>query len=72
MTTPLKGTPEWRLWIAAIGVAADPPLERGQFVSGAKVYWPKLIELREALEECGVDWKMVKAAGEGVARSPQA
>lgn len=59
---PEKGTPGYELWIAAIEVAIDPPLKKGQHVSSAQVYWPKIDALRAALEGVGIDWRSVKAA----------
>ena len=59
MTQPRSGTPEYRLWLAAIDVAASPPLKQGKYAGNAGVYWPLIHELREALDELGVDWRKV-------------
>lgn len=60
MGRPVKGTPEWDLWVAAIDVAVYPPADpkRGTvYVSAARIE-----ELRRALDACGIDWRAVKAA----------
>jgi hypothetical protein len=62
MTRPNKGTPEYKLWIAAIEVAADPPLKPQR--PTVQLHAPKLKALRDALEGVGIDWKKVKAANE--------
>jgi hypothetical protein len=54
---PEKGTPEYRLWIAAIEVAMAAPLSHGPTTTDAKVYWPKIEALRAALDELGVNWR---------------
>lgn len=46
-----------RVMEAAIAVAASPPAKRGQYVTGAKVYWPLIEELRAALDERGIEWR---------------
>jgi len=50
-------TPAQRVLDIAVKIAHDAPRKRGQYVSSALVYWPDIIELREALEELGVEWK---------------
>jgi hypothetical protein len=42
---------------AARKVAAYPPAKPGQYVSDAKVYWPLIIELRDALDAAGIEWR---------------
>jgi hypothetical protein len=57
---PEKGTPEYGLWIAAIEIAASAPLHQGQNVGVAQVPWPRIHELRQALDELELDWREVK------------
>jgi signal recognition particle subunit SEC65 len=38
-------------------VAAYPPKKKGQSVSSAQVYWPLIDELRDALDELGIEWR---------------
>lgn len=57
---PVKGSPEWDLWVAAIEVAAWPPLTHSSTtVYAAKVPWSMIEALRERLDALGVDWKRV-------------
>jgi hypothetical protein len=42
-------TPAGRVLDAAIAVADAAPKKRGKYVTGALIYWPLIIELREAL-----------------------
>ena len=58
---PAKGTSEHELFLAAIEVAASAPLNRGSAVSHARVYWPRVQALRNALDGLGIDWRMVHA-----------
>lgn len=60
MTRPEKGTPEWDLWVAAIDVAADPPLGRMKTSVDAKVAWRLIDHLRDALDALDIDWRTVK------------
>ena len=53
----VEKTPAQRVLDIAVKIAHDAPRKRGQYVSSALVYWPDIIELREALEELGVEWK---------------
>jgi signal recognition particle subunit SEC65 len=46
-----------RVLDAAIKVAAYPPKKKGQSVSSAQVYWPLIDELRDALDELGIEWR---------------
>lgn len=46
-----------RLVDAARSVAEAPPAKPGQFVSSALVPWPRIAELRDALDECNITWK---------------
>ena len=61
MTRPVKGTPEWALWIAAIEVATGAPLKRGTSVASAQVLWSRIEALREALDDLGIDWRTALA-----------
>lgn len=62
MTKPLKDSPEWDLWIAALEVAAGPPLR--PHAASVLVPASRLRKLRDALDVLGVDWREVKASGE--------
>lgn len=42
---------------AAIAVAAYAPMKRGQYVTSAQIYWPLITELRDALDEMGIEWR---------------
>jgi hypothetical protein len=53
---PAKGTPEWDLWVAAIEVAMDAPERHSATTTHALIYWPKVEQLRAALEAVGIDW----------------
>lgn len=50
--------PAGRVIDAARAVAAYPPRKPGQYVSKAGVYWPLIIELRDALDALGIDWRI--------------
>ena len=62
MTLPARGTPEYDLWTAAIDVALAPPLRNRHpdTVYCARVPWPEIERLRDALEAAGIDWKTPK------------
>lgn len=49
--------PAGRVLDAAIRVAAAAPKRRGTHVSSASIYWPYLLELREALDAMGIEWR---------------
>jgi hypothetical protein len=59
-TPPAKGTPEYRLWVAALDVAVWAPLEQG-IAARAQVPWRLIHELREIFEELNIDWRATKA-----------
>jgi hypothetical protein len=65
MARPEKGTPEYDLWIAAIEVAAHPPLKQGKYASDAGVSWHKVDALRAALDGVGIDWRTVHEKNKG-------
>lgn len=50
-------TPAGRALDATIRVAASAPKKRGQYVTYAKVYWPYIEELRDALDALGIEWR---------------
>lgn len=56
MSRPVKGTPEYELWLCAIEVATYPPVEHGNQATG-QVSWRRLDALRAALEGVGIDWR---------------
>lgn len=58
--TPPKGTPEYELWIAATEVAASAPLRAGTHSFSAQVPWYLIKQLRDALDQLGIDWREVK------------
>ena len=60
---PAAGTPEWDLWVAAVEVAMSAPLRHGPTTSYAKVYWPRIEQLRAALDAVGIDWRPRPATG---------
>lgn len=60
---PEQGTPEWDLFLAAIDVAAWPPLRIRTF--STTVPRVRIERLRECLEACGIDWRKVKEAWNG-------
>lgn len=68
---PMRGTPEYDLWIAAIEIAANAPLKQGENVSSAKISWPLIDQLRQALDELGLDWREVKRVQDQQARAHQ-
>ena len=51
-------SPQARVLDAAVKVARSAPAKRGQYVTGAKVYWPYIEELRAALDAMGIDWRL--------------
>lgn len=59
MPKPLKGTPEYELWLAAIDIAAAAPLKRGTYVHAASIPWKLVNRLRDVLEELDIDWVSV-------------
>lgn len=46
-----------RLFDVVLSVAAAPPDRPGTNVWAAKVPWYRIVELREALDACGIDWR---------------
>jgi hypothetical protein len=60
---PVKGTPEYDLWVAAINVAVYPSLKHQDHVWNAQVAWNLVEKLRAALDAVGIDWKGVKTRG---------
>jgi hypothetical protein len=65
VTRPEKGSPEWDLWIAAIEVAAYPPLnigQKGRSRATCQVSTRQITKLRAALDACEIDWRKVKNA----------
>lgn len=58
---PARGTAEWRLVRAAIGVACSAPESRETAATQtARVPWPRVEDLRHALERMGVEWRAIK------------
>lgn len=57
---PMKGTPEYDLWVTAIEIAAAAPLKQRENVWAARVPWTMIDRLRTALDELGLDWETVK------------
>jgi hypothetical protein len=53
----VEPTPAGRVLDAAIAIARAAPARRGQYVSHAKIYWPRIEELRAALDALGIDWR---------------
>ena len=68
MNVPKEGTPEWRLWIAAIEVATAPPVKQNETAFAAKVPWTRIDKLRRALEDADIDWRRAKNEGQRGAR----
>lgn len=49
--------PAARVLNAAVTIARHSTARQGKYVSHARVYWPELRELRDALDELGVEWR---------------
>lgn len=62
---PLRGTPEFAVWVAALDVATSPPLRHAETTSSAQVPWAEIDRLRAAIEAAGLDWRKIKAARHG-------
>ncbi len=51
-------TPEYKLRVAAIEIAAYPPVSHDSSTTfAAKVPWRMIEELRDALDAVGVEWR---------------
>jgi hypothetical protein len=50
-------TPAERLLDAAVAIARNAPAGHGATVSHTLVYWPRVEELRDALDAMGVEWR---------------
>lgn len=58
MIRPDRGTAEFELWCVAVSIAARPPLKgKGGY---ALIPWVQINELRETLDQLGVDWRTAK------------
>jgi hypothetical protein len=57
-----EGTPEYEVFLAAIEVAVDPPINPKR--PTCQVYVPYITRLRNALEAFGIDWKKIKEGGD--------
>lgn len=53
------GNPAGRVLDAAIAIAGGAPKRQNKSggVSHALIYWPLIHELREALDDLGIDWR---------------
>jgi hypothetical protein len=50
-----------RVMGCALRIAARPPLKHGPTTFAASVPWSMIEELRDAIDELGVDWREWKA-----------
>lgn len=57
-----EGTPDWDVFLAAIAVAVEPPLDPK--TGGTIVRTDTIQNLRRVLDAAGIDWKTVKEARE--------
>jgi hypothetical protein len=53
---PMKGTPEWDLWVTAISIARRAPRRHSETTVSANIPWTLINQLRTALTACGVEW----------------
>lgn len=54
---PVKGNPEYDLWLAAIEIAIAAPWKQSGSAYDAKVPWSTIDALRKALEGVGINWE---------------